>query len=68
MQVTAMKKNLSIFHQYANQSGFGIDDRGVVTAATSALNAYYAAHGGSPQFANAPLAFYEELLLLFGRK
>ena len=39
-----------------------------MTAAPSALNAYYAAHSGSSQFANAPLAFYEELLILFGRK
>ena len=67
-QITALKKNLAIFHQYASQSGFGVDSRGVVTAAPSALNAYYAAHSGSSQFANAPLAFYEDLLVLFGRK
>ena len=63
-----MKKNLAIFHQYATQSGFGMDARGVVTAAPSVLNAYYAAHSGALQFANAPLAFYEELLELFNRK
>lgn len=66
-QVTAMKKDLSIFHEYANQSGFGVDSRGVVTAAPSALNAYYAAHPGSVRFANAPLMFYDDLMLLFGR-
>ena len=63
-----MKKNLNIFHQYATQSGFGMDARGIVTAAPSVLNAYYAAHPGSVQFANAPLAFYDELLELFNRK
>jgi hypothetical protein len=67
-QITAMKKNLAIFHQYATQSGFGMDARGVVTAAPSALNAYYAAHSGAAQFANAPLLYYDELLVLFGRK
>jgi hypothetical protein len=52
-QVTSMKKNLAIFHSYANQSGFGVDARGVVTAAPSALNEYYAAHSGALQYANA---------------
>jgi hypothetical protein len=66
-QITAMKKSLAIFHQYASQSGFGMDSRGVVTAAPRALNAYYAAHSGAAQFANAPLLFYDELLVLFGR-
>ena len=42
-----------------------MDARGIVTAAPSVLNAYYAADPGSVQFANAKLAFYEELLELF---
>ena len=66
--MAALKRNLTIFHHYATQSGFGVDARGVVTGAPSALNAYYACHNGASQFANAPLAFYEELLELFGRK
>ena len=67
-QVAALKRNLTSFHQYATQSGFGVDARGVVTGAPSALNAYYARHSGASQSANAPLAFYEELLELFGSK
>lgn len=64
-QCTALKKQLSIYHHYANQSGFGVDSKGVVVASPSALNAYYAANF---QFANGPLLFYDELLTLFGRK
>lgn len=67
-QVAALKRNLTTFHHYATQSGFGVDARGVVTAAPSVLNAYYASHSGAVQFANAPLALYEELLELFGRE
>ena len=67
-QCTALKKQLSIYHHYANQSGFGVDSKGVVVASPSALNAYYAANLGSIQFANGPLLFYDELLTLFGRK
>ena len=67
-QVAALKRNLTTFHRYATQSGFGVDARGVVTASPSALNTYYACRSGVVQFANAPLPFYEELLELFGRK
>ena len=67
-QCTALKKQLSIYHHYANQSGFSVDARGVVVSSPSVLNAYYAAHAGSIQYANAPLPFYEDLLALFGRK
>ena len=67
-QCTALKKQCTIFHHYAHQSGFGVDARGVVYAPPSVLNAYYAAHAGSIQYANAPLPFYEDLMSLFGRK
>ena len=67
-QCTALKKQLSIYHHYAHQSGFGMDARGVVISSPSVLNAYYAAHAGSLQYANAPLTFYDDLLSLFGRK
>ena len=36
--------------------GFGVDTRGVVTAAPSALNAYYAALSGSTNF-HLPFGF-----------
>ena len=67
-QVTSLKKNLGIFDKYAHQSGFGMDSRGVVTGPPSALNAFYAAHPGTSQYANAPLPHYALLLTLFGRK
>lgn len=67
-QCTALKKQLSIYHHYAHQSGFGIDAKGVVIASPSALNDYYAANAGSIQYANGPLLFYDDLLSLFGRK
>ena len=67
-QCTALKKQLSIYHHYAHQSGFGIDAKGVVMASPSALNDYYAANAGSIQYANKPLLFYDDLLSLFGRK
>jgi hypothetical protein len=63
-----MKKQCSIYHHYAHQSGFGMDARGVVTASPSVLNAYYAAHAGSIHYANAPLPFYDIIMNLFGRK
>ena len=66
-QCTNFKKQLAIYHHYAHQSRFGMDSRGVVVSSPSVLNAYYAAHEGSRQFANAPLAFYDDLLILFGR-
>ena len=64
-QCTALKKQCSIYHHYAHQSGFGMDARGVMTAAPSVLNAYYAAHTGSIHYANAPLPFYENLKLIW---
>ena len=67
-QCTALKKQLSIYHHYANQSGFSMDSRGVVVSSPSVLNAYYAAHAGSIQYVNGPLLFYDDLLTLFGRK
>ena len=67
-QITGMKKNLGIFDAYANHSGLGVDQRGVVTGSPGALNVYYATHPGSVQFANFPLPFYSELLELFGSK
>jgi hypothetical protein len=67
-QVAALRKNLKVYHHYATQSGFGVDARGVVTGSPSALNDYYACHAGSSKFANVPLVFYDELLVLFGRE
>lgn len=67
-QCAALKKQLTVYHHYANQSGFGMDSRGVVVASPSVLNAYYAAHAGSIQYADAPLLFYDGLLTVFGRK
>jgi hypothetical protein len=65
---TALKKEMGIYRHYAYQSGFGVDARGVVTAAPSALNAYYAAHPGSDKYAKGPLPFFDDLLSLFGGK
>ena len=67
-QCVAIKKNLAIFDKYVNQSGFGIDSRGVVTGSPESLNAYYVQNPKCVQFADSPLPFYDELLGLFGSK
>ena len=40
-QVQSLKKHWTIFDQFANNSGFGMDSKGMVTAAPEALNTYF---------------------------
>lgn len=67
-QVQSLKKNWTIFDQFANNSGFGMDPKGMVTAAPEALNTYFQAHPKAAQFSSAPIPFYSEIRILFSRK
>ena len=67
-QVQSLKKNWTIFDQFANNSGFGMDAKGMVTAAPEALNTYFVSHPKASQFSSTPLPFYRELSILFSRK
>ena len=67
-QVQSLKKNWSIFDQFAGNSGFGMDAKGMVTAPPEALNAYFISHPKAAPFSSAPLPFYKELSILFSRK
>ena len=67
-QVQTLKRNWSTYDQFANNSGFGVDANGFVTAAPEALNTYFATHPNAAHFANTPLPFYSELTKLFSRK
>ena len=67
-QVQSLKKNWTIFDQFANNSGFGMDAKGMVTAAPEALNTYFATHPKASQFSRAPLPFCKELCIFFSSK
>ena len=67
-QVQSLKKNWTIFDQFTNNSGFGMDAKGMVIAAPEALNTYFATHPKVSQFSRAPLPFYKEMCILFSRK
>ena len=67
-QVQSLKKNWTIFDQFANNSGFGMDAKGIMSAAPEALNTYFATHPEASQFSRTPLPFYKELCILFSRK
>ena len=60
--------NWTIFDQFANNSGFGMDAKGMVTAAPEALNTYFVSHPKASQFSSTPLPFYRALSILFSRK
>ena len=62
-QVQSLKKN-----QFANNSGFGMDAKGMVTAAPEALNTYFVSHPKASQLSSTPLPFYRELSILYSRK
>ena len=67
-QMQSLKKNWTIFDQFANNSGFGMDAKGMVSAAPEALNTCFATHPKASQFSRTPLPFYKELCILFSRK
>lgn len=67
-QVSSMKKNYIVFDKFANNSGFGVDERGSVAGPPEALNAYFASNPKAIQFADEPLHFYSGLSILFGSK
>ena len=67
-QCGTIKKHFREFEKYANQSGFGMDENGMVTGPPEALSEYYASNPQAKQIANGPLPLYDDLLTLFGRK
>ena len=60
-----LKKDWRVWVALTTQSGFSLDENGVVTGDQMALEAYYRAHKEARKFKNTPIKFGEELRQLF---
>lgn len=61
----SLKKDFRVYCALIGQSGFSVDDEGVVTGPPEALDAYFEAHKEARKFKSRGLKYLEQLRVLF---